>query len=202
MTSAEFWYNTSTHSAIGRSPFEAMYGYPPRLLAIAPAATSHPKVITWSTDRQWMDQLLHHHLNRAKHRMKKQADQHRSERYFAVGDLVYLKLQPYVQTSLALRSHHKLAFRFFGPFRILDRIGTVAYRLDLPAHSSIHPVFHISHLKQTVGSAHQVIQSLPTDFAIHLAPEQVLQTRTVVRGTSSVPEVLVKWNNLPFALAT
>lgn len=52
-----------------------------------------------------MDQLLQHHLHRAKNRMKKQADQHCSERSFAVDDLVFLKLQPYVQTSLAPRSH-------------------------------------------------------------------------------------------------
>jgi hypothetical protein len=43
-----------------------------------------------------MDQLLHHHLHRAKNRMKKQADQQRSERVFADGDMVFLKLQPYV----------------------------------------------------------------------------------------------------------
>lgn len=48
-----------------------------------------------------MDQLLQHHLHRAKNRMEKQADQKRSERSFAVGDLVFLKLQPYVQSSLA-----------------------------------------------------------------------------------------------------
>jgi hypothetical protein len=50
-----------------------------------------------------MDQLLHHHLNRAKNRMKK--DQQCSERVFADGDMVFLKLQPYVQTSLAPRAH-------------------------------------------------------------------------------------------------
>jgi len=86
--------------------------------------------------------------------MKKQSDQHRSERSFAEGDLVYLKLQPYVQTSLAPRSHQKLAFRFFEPFRILARVGSVAYKLDLPAHSAIHPVFHVSQLKKAVGADH------------------------------------------------
>jgi hypothetical protein len=149
-----------------------------------------------------MDQLLQHHLNRAKHRMKKQSDQHRFERSFSVGDFVYLKLQPYVQTSLAPRSHQKLAFRFFGPFRILARVGSVAYKLELPSHSAIHLVFHVSQLKKAVGATHQVIPTLPSDFAIHLAPEQILQTRTVTRGTSTIPQVLVKWNNLPSALAT
>jgi hypothetical protein len=78
----------------------------------------------------------------------------------------------------------------------------VAFRLDLPEHSSVHPVFHDSQLKQAVGATHQVTPTLPSDFAIHLAPEQVLQTRTVVRGTSSMSQVLVKWNNLPSALTT
>lgn len=61
--------------------------------------------------------------------MKHQADKKRSFRQFKVGDWVYLKLQPYVQTSVAQRACHKLAFRYFGPFQILDRVGSVAYRL-------------------------------------------------------------------------
>lgn len=134
--------------------------------------------------------------------MKKQADQHRSECSFSVGDLVYLKLQPYGRTSLAPRSHQKLAFHFFGPFCITSRIGTVAYKLELPAHSSIHPVFHVSHLKKVVGASHQVITSLPSDFNIHLAPEQILQTYSVARGGTNIAQVLVKWNNLPLDLAT
>lgn len=56
--------------------------------------------------------------------MKKRADMHRSERVFEVGDLVFLKLQPYVQTSLAPRAHQKLAFKFFGPYRIMARLHT------------------------------------------------------------------------------
>lgn len=134
--------------------------------------------------------------------MKKQADQHCSERSFSVGDLVYLKLQPYDQTSLASRSHQKLAFRFFGPFHVTAHIRTVAYKLELPAHSSIHPIFHVSQLKKVVGASHQVITSLPSDFNIHLAPEQILQTRSVARGGTNIAQVLMKWNNLPSDLAT
>jgi hypothetical protein len=118
--------------------------------------------------------------------MKKHVDQHRSERSFAVDDLVFLKLQPYVQTSLAPWYHQKLAFRFFGPFHIVERIGTVAYRLALPAHSSIHPVFHVSQLKKAVGASHEVIPSLSADFAVHLTPEQILQSRVVSCGTNQV----------------
>jgi hypothetical protein len=150
----EFWYNTSPHSAIDQSPLEALYGYPPHPLAVNPSDTFHTKVEAWTSDRQWMDQVLQQHLFHAKHHMMKQADHHRSEQRFAVGDLVYLKLQPYVQTSLAPRSHQKLAFHFFRPFRIITRIGSMAYRLELPAHSSIHSVFHVSQLKKVVGATH------------------------------------------------
>jgi hypothetical protein len=53
-----------------------------------------------------------------------------------------------------------------------------------------------------VGSQHQVIETLPTDFALHLAPEQILQTRVVKRGLVFIQQVLVKWNNLSPSLAT
>ena len=58
LPSVEFWYNSCYHSAIGRPPFEALYGYPPRFLALDVSAGSHPEVIGWASDRQWMDQLL------------------------------------------------------------------------------------------------------------------------------------------------
>ena len=71
--------------------------------------------------------------------MKTQADKRRSERTFDVGDLVYLKLQPYVQVSLAPRAHQKLSFKYFGPYNIPARVGSVAYKLELPPSSSTSP---------------------------------------------------------------
>jgi hypothetical protein len=109
---AEFWYNTTVHSALGRSPFEVLYGHPHRMLRI----TLTQLVMCQSLMLGLRTQL---------------ADKNRSEREFCVGDMVYLKLQPYVQASVAPHSNQKLSFRFYGPFKILARIGTVAYKLDL-----------------------------------------------------------------------
>ena len=76
--------------------------------------------------------------------MKSHADQHRRDVTFSVGNWVYLKLQPYRQSSVAFRASLKLSPRFYGPYQILACVGTVAYRLDLPFGSCIHNVFHVS----------------------------------------------------------
>jgi hypothetical protein len=95
--------------------------------------------------------------------MKKQADKGRMERTFKVGDRVFLKLQPFCQTSVAARSSRKLAFRFFGPFEVIKQVNLVAYELALPSRSAIHPVFHVSQLKPVVGIRVLVCSVLP-DF--------------------------------------
>jgi hypothetical protein len=83
-----------------------LYGYAPKHFGIPEApATSVPGIDTWLQECQLMTDLLKQHLNRACVRMKNQADKERSERDFMVGDLVFLKLQPYVQSSLAPRAN-------------------------------------------------------------------------------------------------
>ena len=149
---AEFWYNTSSHSALGRSPFEVLYGHAPCHFGIDPASVcAVPELSVWLLEREVVQNFIRQHLLRA--------DKGRSERSFQVGDQVYLKMQPHVQTSLAPRANQKLAFKYFGPYRILERIGAVAYKLALPATVAIHPVFHVSQLKEVVGD-HIVSASL------------------------------------------
>lgn len=99
---AEVWYNSTHRSALGRSPFKALYGYVPRHFGISVVdSVTVPELSDWLHDRQVMTDLIHQHLSRAKERMKRQANKERSERHFQVGDLVFVKLQPYVQTTLA-----------------------------------------------------------------------------------------------------
>jgi hypothetical protein len=93
------------------------------------------------------------------------ANKHRSERTFTIGDLVYLKLQPYRQKTVANRQSQKLASKYYGSYEVLARIGTMAYKLKLPASASIHPVFHVSKLKKKVGNreVHAILLALPSE---------------------------------------
>ena len=94
---------------------------------------------------------LKEHLQIDQNKMEKSANLKRQDVEYAAGDMVFLKIRPYRQISLRKKRNEKLSPRFFGPYKIVERIGLVAYILELPESSSIHPVFHIVQLKKTVG---------------------------------------------------
>jgi hypothetical protein len=200
---AEFWYNTCHHSSLGKTPFEVLYGHPPSQLGlISSAQCSVPDLKQYLLDRQGMLQQVRLHLQRAQDRMKKQADQGRTERVFAVGDRVFLKLQPYCQSSITERVNQKLSFRFFGPYTIIRQINPVAYELQLPAGSSVHPIFHVSQLKAMVGPHTPVSPSLPDSVHNLHIPETVLDTRLRHRAGRVITQLLIKWTGWHPSLAT
>lgn len=110
--------------------------------------------------------------------------------------------KPYIQSSLADRISQKLAFKFFGPYRILARVGSVAYRLKLPPSSLVHLVFHVSQLKKAVGARHTVTPTLPPSSVFWSVPDRILQRRQVSKGKRFVQQGLIHWSNLPASLAT
>jgi len=68
-----------------------------------------------------------------------------------VGDLVFLRLQPYKQSSLKKRGAKKIKPHLYGPYRVLQRVGEVDYELELPEGSKIHNVFNVLCLKKALG---------------------------------------------------
>jgi hypothetical protein len=85
---AEFWYNTSWHSALNQSPFQVLYGHNPRKLGIDASSTCSVDTLEeWMQQKDEMQTLIQHHLGRAKNRMKLQADKNRTERSFHSGNL-------------------------------------------------------------------------------------------------------------------
>lgn len=200
---AEFWYNTSYHSTLGNTPFVILYGHEPRQLGIdALESCQIPDLQQWLANRSLMQQFLQQHLIRAQKKMKDQADKKRNDREFGIGDSVFLKIQPYIQTSLAPRSSNKLSFRYFGPYTVVDRIGSAAYKLHLPMGCTIHPVFHVSLLKKAVHPTTSVSPELP-DLSYELQlPQTILDHRLHQQQNKMIPKVLIKWSNWPVELST
>uniref|UniRef100_A0A2N9HKA3 RNA-directed DNA polymerase n=1 Tax=Fagus sylvatica TaxID=28930 RepID=A0A2N9HKA3_FAGSY len=175
---AEFWFNTNYHTSTKMTPFEALYGYePPTVMDYIPGTTKVAAVDDYLHQQQGIIGLLKENLLSTQSRMKSQADKHRLERSFQVGEWVFLRLQPFRQKS--------------------KKVGAVAYRLELPEEAQIHNVFHVSCLKPKLGQSVLPIAKLPPmDSMGHLSPEpsRILDQRTIKRRRhGSATEVLVQW---------
>ena len=176
LPSAEFWFNTNFHVSLKMAHFKALYGFaPPRLLDYIPGTTKVDSVEVHLKTRQQLISLLKQNLVVAQERMKVAVDKHRTMREFVVGDWVYLRLQPYKQMSLRQKHLGKLSSRYYGPFQILQKVGSVSYELDLPHESRLHPTFHVSCLKGKLGQHVAPLPSLPpVDSAGIIRPDLLL----------------------------
>lgn len=186
------------------SPFEALYGRtPPSITSYIPGNAKIGGLDDLLTQHHLILKLLKENLVRARNRMVQQANKKRKDKTFAVNQWVYLKLQPYRQISVKDRSSQKLAKRFYGPFRILKRIGAVAYELELPPSARIHPVFHVSLLKEFLGHPDVQIYPLPPQTNSSTAlPTQLLGMRTRKLSQGEQEEVLIQWDGQDTTEAT
>lgn len=131
--------------------------------------------------------------------MKENADKNRREVSFDVGDWVYVKLQPYRQTSLSGVKYHKLSKRYYGPYLVTARVGPVAYKLALPPHAKIHNVFHCSLLKLYEGPPPSLIDQLPpisVDNNPIVTPLAILDYQTKEIDGIPTSMALVQWQGL------
>jgi hypothetical protein len=95
-----------------------------------------------------------------------------------VGDLVFLRLQPYKKCSLKNKREEQFKPMFYRPYMITRRIGEVAYKLELPEGSKINNLFHVSFLKKAVGKHITTSEELPPldeEGQLELVPEEVME---------------------------
>ncbi|GJW67410.1 ty3-gypsy retrotransposon protein [Tanacetum coccineum] len=192
---AEYSYNTSYHSSIKMSPFQALYGLLPLSVIPYPPGSSKVAAVGELLRDECLRQLKEN-LLAAKNRMETKANRGRREVEFNIGDKVLVKLQPYRQITLARRFSNKLSKRYYGPYKVEARVGKVSYRLTLPPSSKIHPVFHVSNFKPFLGNENEDAMGLPEDFQEGSPVEEPLancDSRMVLRDGKSVRQVLVQW---------
>lgn len=112
-----------------------------------------------------------------------------------------LKLLLHWQHFVFIRQNQKLALRYFGPFPITEKIGTVAYTV-LPPPAKIHPVFHIVYLKLCKGAQYFPLPLLTSDTGPILILDIILDSRVLLQHGKEVSQVLVQWLHLPASEAT
>ena len=198
---AEWSYHTSCHSTTGMTPFEVTFGRKPPIFPQYIFGTSNIEAIDETlTQREAIFEMLRRKLLKAQSRMKASADRHHRDQEFKVRDWVLVKLKPYRQVLAMAATYSKLDKRYYDPFQIIV-CGKVAYKLQLPEHSRIHPVFHVSLLKPYVAyaTALGIVDLPPLNFDNHLVvtPLAIVASKFIPSEAGPKHMVLVQWQGLP-----
>ncbi|GKE40177.1 putative reverse transcriptase domain-containing protein [Tanacetum coccineum] len=196
----EFSYNNNYYTSIKAAPFEVLYGRKCRSpicwAKVGDAQLTGPEIIRETTDKIIQ---IKHRLQALRDRQRSYADKRRKPLEFQVEDKVMLKVSPW-KGVIRFGKRGKLNPRYIGPFKILTKVRTVAYRLELPEKlSRVHSTFHVSNLKKCLSDESLAI---PLD-EIHVndklnfieEPIEIMDRKVKRLKQSLIPIVKVHWNS-------
>ena len=178
----EFAYNNSYQASIGMTPYEDLYGRKCRTPVcwdeVGERKLVGPEIVQVTCDKV---KVIRDRMKIAQDRQKSYVDNRRRDQEFEVGDMVFLRISPW-KGVLRFGKRGKLSPRYIGPYRIVERIGEVAYRLELPSDlDRIHYIFHVSMLRKYMLDPSHVLTEQPVERQENLTyeeePMQILNRR-------------------------
>ncbi|GJT11312.1 putative reverse transcriptase domain-containing protein [Tanacetum coccineum] len=195
----EFSYNNSYYSSVRCAPFEALYGRkcrsPIMWAEVREGQLIGPEFVQETTEK--ISQIKNR-LKAARDRQKSYADKRRKPLEFNVGDYVLLKVSPW-KGVVRFGKKGKLAPRFVGPFEIIEKVGPVDYRLDLPEKlNGVHDTFHVSNLKKCLvdPTLKLPLDEIRVDDKLNFVEEpiEILERDIKKLKRSRISIVKVRWN--------
>ncbi|GJU55649.1 putative reverse transcriptase domain-containing protein [Tanacetum coccineum] len=186
--------------AVRCAPFEALYGRkcrsPIMWAEVGEGQLIGPELVQETTEK--ISQIKDR-LKAARDRQKSYADKRRKPLEFSVGDYVLLKVSPW-KGVVRFGKKGKLAPRFVGPFEIVEKVGPVAYRLDLPEElNGVHDTFHVSNLKKCLAdpTLQVPLDEIRVDAKLNFVeePVEILEREFKKLKRSRISIVKVRWNS-------
>ncbi|GKD36406.1 putative reverse transcriptase domain-containing protein [Tanacetum coccineum] len=196
----EFSYNNSYHASIKAAPFEALYGQkcrsPVCWSEVGQVQLTGPDLVRETSEKIIQ---IKQRMQTALDRQKSYADKKRKSMDFQVGDKVMLKVSPWKRV-VHFRKRGKLNPRYVGPFKVLEKVRAIAYKLKLPQElSRVHNTFHVSNLKRCYFDD---LLTVPLD-GLHIddklqfveEPVKIIDREVKKLRHSRVPIVKVRWDS-------
>ncbi|GJX04064.1 putative reverse transcriptase domain-containing protein [Tanacetum coccineum] len=196
----EFSYNNSYHASVRCAPFKALYGRKCHStimwVEVGEGRLIGPELVQESTKK--ISQIKDR-LKVARDRQKSYADKRRKPLEFSVGDYVLLKVSPW-KGVVRFGKKGKLAPRFVGPFEIVEKVGPMAYWLDLPEElNGVHDTFHVSNLKKCLAdpTLQVPLDEIRVDAKLNLVEElvEILEREFKKLKRIRIAIVKVRWNS-------
>jgi hypothetical protein len=202
LSAAEFAINNATNASTGVTPFFLNSGNHPNvpLALLTPAPGPNPAANDFAQAQSDALILAKESLAAAQERQAANADAHRRDHSFKVGDPVLLNLEDITLPADRTRRSQKLLPRFGGPYTIAEQMSPVSFRLELPSTWKIHPVFHVDRLQphhSSPASFGQRTPAKPPPVLIDGEEQYVVEAIVEHRRHNNRREYLLQWEGWP-----